>query len=166
MTATVTATGLHPDAMLKLVRLVSGSSAFMARIGVDSAEEAEKRIHWPWLENDLVEESWPAAIIEEGADVHQCVAGGDQNYFLPHGSLMLTLTDKDRYIGNQHDGWIDFRNFCDAVIRDIVEKAGQDDNLDVSRLECVQKAMHSDPTSSVRPHWSAKWELSWGVEAQ
>lgn len=164
MTSSVVATSTHGIAMGLLVRLLSGSSAFQARLGVETAEDAERRIHWPWLQEELVEESWPCAIIEEGADEQNAVAGGAVTQFLPNGSLILTLSDKDRYVDQQRDSWLDFRNFCDAVILDLIEKAGDDDNLDISRVECVQKAMHSDPTSSVKPHWSAKWEVSWGVE--
>lgn len=164
MTSSVVATSTHGHAMIALVRLLSASSTFQERRGVSSSAEAEQYIYWPWLQSELVEESWPCAIIEEGADVQNMVAGGAVNQFLPFGSLILTLTDKDRYPDQHHDSWMDFRNFCDAVILDLLEKAGSDDYLDVTRTECVQKAMHSDPTSSVRPHWSAKWEISWGVE--
>lgn len=164
MTSSVVATSTHGHAMNLLVRLLSASSAFQQRLGVSSAEEAEKRIHWPWLQEELVEESWPCAIIEEGEDVQNAVAGGAVTQFLPYGSLILTLSDKDRYVNQFKDSWIDFRNFCDAVILDLIEKAGEDDNLDISNTKCIQKAMHSPPTSSVVPYWSAKWEVSWGVE--
>lgn len=166
MTSSVVPTGLHSRAMLALVRLLAASSVFQERCKVDSSEDAEKRIHWPWLQVELVDESWPCAIIEEGVDVHNCVAGGAVNEFLPYGSLMLTLTDFDRYVDQFQDSWIDFRNFCDGVIFDIVEKSGEDDNLDAYQIECTQKAMHSDPTSTTKPHWSAKWEISWGVGQQ
>lgn len=162
MTSSVVATSTHGIAMGLLVRLLSASSAFQARLGVETAEDAEKRIHWPWFQVENVEECWPCAVIVEGKDVQQVVAGGEVNYFMPYGSLLLTLTDKDRYIDQPEDSWLDFRNFCDRVILDLTENAGRDDNLDAYRIECVQNAVHSAPTSSTKEHWYATWEISWG----
>lgn len=153
------------DAIEGLVRLVAASSRFQERCQVDSAETAEKRIYWPWMEIDLIEEQRPCAIIEMGEFDYQAVAGGDQNYLMPSGSLVLTLVDNDRFAGDYKAGWRDFLAWQGQVIFDIAEKAGQDDFLDIVAIVRTQMPMSNNPQTvpAQKLYWHSKHEVHWST---
>lgn len=147
-----------------LVRLVAASSRFQARAELQSAEAAEARIYWPWVQEDI-ELKRPCAIVEDGEFDYDSVAGGSENYLMPMGSLILTLTDNDRFEGQEKDGWRDFLKWQSQVIYDIAEKAGSDDHLDIVAIRRVQRSIANPPQQSpaVKPYWWSKWEVIWST---
>jgi hypothetical protein len=112
-----------------------------------------------------VENSRPAAIIEQGEFSWGVDSGGEQNYLLPAGSLKLTLTDNERVPGNYRDSAVEFLNFCDGVIQDLVEMAAQDDQLAIQGINQTRVPMRSHPTNEPAQlgYWSAEYEVLYGV---
>ena len=147
-----------------LVRLVAASGRFQTRCNVENAEDAEARIYWPWVQEDI-ELKRPCAIIEDSEFDYVAVAGGSENYLMPMGSLILTLTDNDRFDGQEKEGWRDFLKWQSQVIYDVAEKAGSDDHLDIVAIRRVQRAIANPPQQSpaVKPYWWSKWEVIWST---
>jgi len=163
------ATGPQGTAIHKLVSLIAADSAFQTRTGAADSTEAEaKHIYWPWLQNDdgreidVIEATRPFVLIEQADYTWDLKAGGAQNYFLPYGSLLLTISDNDKFVEDYKSDWTDFINFCDDVLQAIIDGAALSDALAVVEIKQARAAM-LNPENQWQDcrYWCAAYRVDW-----
>lgn len=165
---TTTATGPNGVAMQKLATLLSESAAWQARCGVTTADDALRFIHYPhFQETDQYQR--PVAIISrtlDGGFNARREAGGGANWFLYSGSLRLRIVDELQHFDEEKDPDVEFHNFTDTVITDLLDDAAVDDNLAISELSATVAPSRTDDAHVAHDHaalarYEAEWLISW-----
>lgn len=162
-TVTVEPLGAITESVTLLARMVANSQRFRERCGVETEAAALDRVYYPWLDAPDHERLRPYALIEQGPDfTWEYRAGGQSNYLAPTGTLRLWLYDNARKTA-MRDNFIDFGNYCDAVVQELVELAGKDGWLAIDNIRLTVPPMCSDPTKlpAIREYWGACFDCEW-----
>jgi hypothetical protein len=148
-------------ALVQLVRLISGSTRLIERLGVETQAEAEERIHWPGID-DPDETQRPFIVVAEGEYMEQKVAGGAQNRLMPVGTLQLLIADNAQHLPDQKSSLIEFTNFAGGIVRDVADCAGDGTNSIIS-IERVGTHILSDKTEDPgrKPYWWGEYLVRW-----
>jgi hypothetical protein len=163
----ITATGPQSVAIQRLAEMVSASSAFQNRRGKYTQAEASQHVHFPYVD-DPFQVKRPYVVITVGELNWQKRASGAQNFLMPMGSLGLWIADDDEYgEEDRKSGLIDFVNFVDGVLSDVVLIAGRDDLLAITEIQQVEPPAVSDPRSvsgsgmAQKPFWMTRYNVEW-----
>lgn len=168
-------TSASANNILDLTNVIAASPSFLDRLATSDQAIAAQHVHYPWLDFDLdgpgLSDRLPFAVIEQGDDVAwETFAGGESNYMQPHGQLLLTFADVDRFPGDQKKSFIDFLNFTEGVIADIAQASAYDSHIVAMRIRQVQKpgmAHPSEPQANgggLIQYWGCRWAVEWGME--
>lgn len=147
--------------LIALVRLISGSTRFIARLGVETEAEAAERIHWPGID-DPDETQRPFVVVAEVDYMEQKIAGGLQNYLSPMGSLQLLIADNAKFLPDVKSSLIEFTNFASGIVHDVKLCAGDGTNSIIS-IERVGTHILSDKTEDPgrTPYWWGEYMVKW-----
>ncbi len=107
---------------LKIRTLIASSSVFQTAVGVETVEEAEKRVYLNYVQ-DVDAADKPYAIIAMGPTTQEAVAGGIQQVFLPNGQVNVSYLDEPT-TPDPGDSIIDFYNFAEAAWQDVLQCSG------------------------------------------
>ncbi len=145
----VTATGPQGVSLAKLAAHVAASATFAARVAAAyPTHAAAEHVHWPFaLDDQHAGFELPLATIAQEAIEWNAVAGGTTQHLAPRGALVLSLAAQPAY-AEQRDADLDFKNFCDGVLADLLDLSGADENLVISRI--VQRVAPSFARSEQR----------------
>lgn len=162
-------------AMKKLARMVSLSSVFQTRCGIDETACLE-RIHI--LSKDE-SELMPAAVI--GADVAawDTISGGSKNHMLPTGTDLILCLECEPHpeipATNRNDRRLEAYDFFSAVVRDIASLSNADDpssedgtghlNIKNIRSDGFAQEFPETTQASTGVRYFSQFRFNWGDQA-
>lgn len=153
-------------AKASLQTMVSKSAAFQAQVGASTADAALAKI---FLSAEKAKDDRefaalrPFAVVGTYSDIARIAEfGGTKNYLRPKGTILLFLTDNDRWPDDPADSSINWDNFIGGVIDDLEGMAALDDNLAIVEL-VLEESHHSQPDrkNSQTPFWSGLISVVW-----
>ena len=153
-----------PDALLRT--MLSNCPAFRTWTGTANPTAALARIH---LIVKPAAAARPFALIDFGGEFNaQRNAGGSQHYFQHSGSLLLLFEDDvdsaNAADGKDADAEYEFRNNLGAVLSELEDLAGRDDNLTISRMTVLVSPArtHVDERATLGDYYQTILEVTWG----
>lgn len=160
---TVEPLGAITESVVTLAKMVASSQRFQERRGVTTQKQALAHVYYPWLDAADHKALRPYCLIEQGTELTwEFRGGGRSNYLVATGGLKLWFFDNSRY-EDTRDNFIDFGNFIDAVVKELVEIAGSDDLLSIDGFKLSSPPMCSDPRIVFKPdeYWGACFDVAW-----
>ena len=147
----------------KLVELIAASPSFQARVKVTTATDAFGFIHHPELRvSSLDEITGPLAVV--GTERFG-LASVEPRFLRPSDcSLMMILSDDDRYPERADLSQIDFENFVGLVMADIALAQGEDTNLTIESMELIETCKSGPEVQGVdkrKAYWIAPIVVKW-----
>lgn len=168
----VVATSAAALAIQGAIVLVSKSLAFQQRGPWASPDEAQKHIYLTErqgeIEEQLVPEAMPMALLTADDYGWQQFAQGVQNNLGAYGAVHLLIADKARFTDlargdGPRDSEIDFLNFAFGVIDDIAAAVGSDDGNDnfwpFNRIELLDYMRSEVEQRANEDYWTAGFLL-------
>jgi hypothetical protein len=166
--AEVAASGVYMVPFAKLADTLAAATSVQTRFGVSDATAALQRIVWPVLESEHeIREYLPGIVLSVGDkfDLEQ-VAGGSQNFLRPANSgssILMTLADKAAFPDDLRCSYRDFGNWVGSVIADLIDIAGQSDQLSIVgiRQDLPIVACSKEEQDSFGLYFMASFWIDW-----
>lgn len=151
------------DSIAKLTELIGLSASFQTLVGASTAAEAEGRVHQVFAGTDMgvaVENiPRPFALIEIGDYAAEKIA---ENAWSGEGFLTLKIAADLANVNAPGASLIAFAEACVAVLTDMQELAGVDDNLNLRNIEQEDAPNWVPPEQGHETPWCwASWKLRW-----
>lgn len=163
---TVAATTARGKVKEALKTLVSESSTFQTAVGAENAAAALASIHIGCIDDPSTEAAY-ALIVNSGNDKNDADStnAGGSRQFLKGGDVELWLYRPiaEDYQDEHGDALIDFENFYEAVLDEIMELAGTPGYLVINNWSLIDQPARNEPESKEKDMYQARIMISWGL---